>query len=68
MIIPIITLPLTINDHGHVVQPLHILDSRTIIGQSHLIAQVLIQWDSLDLITATWDLLCNNDLKKVISL
>lgn len=48
-------MPLTITEYDPSVEPLQVLDSRTIMRHSQLIPQVLIQWNSLNSSTASWE-------------
>ncbi|CAJ2644785.1 unnamed protein product [Trifolium pratense] len=48
-------LPLTMSDNGPMIQPVEILQVRTIMKGTQRIHQVLVQWDQYDIAEATWE-------------
>jgi hypothetical protein len=50
-----IPLPLTMSESGPIIQPMEVLDARTIMRGTQKINQVLVQWDQLPAAEATWE-------------
>jgi hypothetical protein len=48
-------LPLTMSDSGPIINPIQVLQARTIVKGSQKIHQVLIQWDQHSIAEATWE-------------
>ncbi|MCI23378.1 hypothetical protein A2U01_0044557, partial [Trifolium medium] len=48
-------LPLTMSEVGPIIQPIEILDARTIVRGSQKVHQILIQWDQTTPVEATWE-------------
>ncbi|GAU12540.1 hypothetical protein TSUD_182540 [Trifolium subterraneum] len=48
-------LPLTMFDNGPMIQPVEVLQARTIMQGTQKIHQILVQWDQYDIAEATWE-------------
>ncbi|PNY14541.1 hypothetical protein L195_g011223 [Trifolium pratense] len=48
-------LPLTMSEVGPIIQPVSILDARTIVRESQKVHQILIQWDQTTPAETTWE-------------
>ncbi|MCI19447.1 hypothetical protein A2U01_0040603, partial [Trifolium medium] len=48
-------LPLTMSNSGPIVNPVEVLQARTVIKGNQTVHQVLIQWDQHDVSEATWE-------------